>query len=144
MSLRTLWWCIKRPSPEEGQTLRAYYAGILPLAQRASGFHDQWLDLRNLAEDDQQLANAASVHRWETTRLVDELRAQTPPARARPIHGNLVACLNDFSHAFQLLATGTRYHRTEALCDGQALLVDCGARLQRVCQALSTSQPTSS
>jgi hypothetical protein len=132
VSLRTLWRRFRKPSEQEVQEIRDFRATALPAVRRAQGHLDRWLKTRDEEPDNEQLANAASVHRWELARLTQEVRQQTPPPRAQALHAELAACLDDYSRAFHLLGTGERYNRSDTVCDGQALLVDTGTRLQRL------------
>jgi len=85
---------------------------------------DEWGALREVEADNARLANAAAVNRWELMRLAHDVEQLEPPRSLvnlhRDVHNAVIGC----ARACQLLANGYRFHKSEAVCDGQALLVE--------------------
>jgi hypothetical protein len=46
------------------------------------------------------------------------------PRALSDVHRDVVNAVTGCARAFQLLANGYRFHKSEALCDGQALLLE--------------------
>ena len=114
-----------RPSrPDERRAQRAYCEHIYAIARRVRVIFDDWVQLREVEPDNMRLANAAAVDRWELMRLSKTVERLHAP---RPASGNQRAvqeALVGAARACQLLANGYRSHKSEAVCDGQALLVE--------------------
>jgi hypothetical protein len=85
---------------------------------------DGWIHLREVEPDHARLANAAAVSRWELMRLAQQIEQLDPPRSLssvqHDVHNAVVGC----ARACQLLANGYRFHKSEAVCDGQALLIE--------------------
>ncbi len=112
----------RRPKPEELEALREYHAQTAPLIERVRSMHDEWYTKSEVAAEKVRLANIASVNRWEVVRMGEQVEGLAAPPLAGGSHRDIVSALKDAARAYQLLATGHRYHRSEALCDGQTLL----------------------
>ena len=116
---------IRRPQTLEDQRAERAYAGeVREAVLHVRQMFDQWVALREVEPDNARLANAAAVNRWDLMRLaahVQELSAPRSLTNAqRHLHTHIVSC----ARACQLLANGYRFHKSEAVCDGQALLVE--------------------
>jgi len=109
---------------QEQHAERAYRAEVEQIADRMQTTLDDWVRMREVEPDNMRLANAAAVNRWELMRLAREAEQLEPPRKLasvqREVHGSVVAA----ARACQLLANGYRFYKSEAVCDGQALLVE--------------------
>ena len=85
---------------------------------------DDWIAVREVEPDNSRLANAAAVNRWELMRLVTEVEALEPPRSLTALHREVVNAVSGAARACQLLASGYRSHKSVAVCDGQALLLE--------------------
>ena len=122
-----------RPLPAaEAEALAAYRERLAPTAHRVGSVRDEWLEAAARDPVDMQLANTASVHRWELSRLLAEVDALEPPPVAASAHQQVRRALEDAARGCQLLATGSRSHKSEAICDGQVLLVGAAESLERL------------
>ncbi len=124
MSLEAILHRLRPPRREELEALRVYRGQLRNVLARARGIHAEWLALAEVATDELRLANVASVNRWELLRLGEQVDALTPPRRAEAAHRAIQRAIGEAARAYQLLATGQRFHKSEAVCDGQALLLD--------------------
>ena len=59
-----------------------------------------------------------------TGRAAQEVEALDPPRSLAGVHRDVQNAVISAARACQLLANGYRFHKSEAVCDGQALLVD--------------------
>jgi hypothetical protein len=80
--------------------------------------------LREVESDYARLANAAAVNRWELLRMAHDLEQLEQPRSLSSLHREVHNALIGSARACQLLANGYRFHKSEAVCDGQALLVE--------------------
>jgi hypothetical protein len=71
-----------------------------------------------------RLANVAAVNRWELMRLANEAELLEPPRKLGSVHRDMQEAVIGAARACQLLANGYRFYKSEAVCDGQALLVE--------------------
>jgi hypothetical protein len=85
---------------------------------------DDWVAVREVETDNSRLANTAAVNRWELMRLVREVDSLEPPRSLAGVHRDVLNAVVGAARACQLLANGYRSHKSEAVCDGQALLVE--------------------
>jgi hypothetical protein len=108
-----------RPSREE---LAAYASEVVPTLVRAERLYQDWFEQAALFADGEKLANAAAVHRWEAATLGQGLGRVTPPPALARAHAEVIAALQMASRAAQLLSSGSRYHNSNAVCDGQTHL----------------------
>jgi hypothetical protein len=94
------------------------------MAGRLHAMFDDWGSLREVEPDNARLANAAAVNRWELMRLAREIEQLEAPRSLANIHRDVHNAVVGSARACQLLANGYRFHKSEAVCDGQALLVE--------------------
>jgi hypothetical protein len=121
-ALAALGRLFKRTPPPSPVELLAYAHQVVPSLERAEHLYHEWFEQVSLFVDNEKLANAAAIHRWETATMGQRLaRLEAPPLLARP-HAELVAALRLASRAAQLLSNGSRFHSAGAVCDGQTLL----------------------
>ena len=124
MALATFLQLLRSNSLQERRAQRLYRTEVLQIAARVQGIFDDWLLLREVEPDNAQLANAAAVNRWELMRLLKSAEALEPPRSLAGIHRDVHNALVGSARACQLLANGYRVYKSEAVCDGQALLVE--------------------
>jgi len=127
MSLRPFRWLsslFHRPPEPEPEAVEDYRAAILPLLERAERLYQQWLEDVETVSDSERLANIASTQSWELATLSERLQACTPPEALAGTHAKCTEAFRLTRRAGQLLSTGYRYHSSDALCDGHALLDD--------------------
>jgi hypothetical protein len=112
------------------QTLQEQHAQVLyrtqvqQIAGRVRMTFDDWVRLREIEPDNMRLANAAAVNRWELMRLASEAELLEPPRKLSNVQRGLQEAVIAAARACQLLANGYRFYKSEAVCDGQALLVE--------------------
>ena len=125
-------------SPADRAQIQEYRGAVKPAISRACTVRDAWLDAVLIEREAGRLANAASVYRWELARLAQTLDAMEPPRRVVRLHDRLQSAVFDTSRACQSLANGHRFYNSDAVCDGQALLIDAVDRVDRLAQDLDT------
>jgi hypothetical protein len=113
----------RRLSPDEKSALRAYRAQSEPILQQIRASRDAWVVALRDQEDGERLANQAAVYRWETGRLAEQFAALESPPVALEEHRQLAEAVNNVTRAYHLLANGTRFHKSDAVCEGQDLLL---------------------
>jgi hypothetical protein len=114
-----------RPTPLPDQhAQRLYRARAQQFASRVRAVFDDWVAVREVETDNSRLANTAAVNRWELMRLVREVDSLEPPRSLAGVHRGVLNAVVGAARACQLLANGYRSHKSEAVCDGQALLVE--------------------
>jgi hypothetical protein len=130
-----------RPQSDSRQQLeRAYREQVVRVAQRVRAVFEAWADMRQIEPDYALLANAAAVQRWELMRLAQEVEAYSPPRGFSGAQRDLLERTVEAARACQLLANGYRSHKSEAICDGQALFVDTLASLERMAKQMDLAQ----
>lgn len=93
---------------------------------------DDWLSLREVESEYAQLANAAAVNRWELMRLAKSAEKMEAPRGLNGTQRDVQNAMLGSARACQLLANGYRFHKFEAVCDGQALLVETVADINEL------------
>jgi hypothetical protein len=141
MPFRALIQRLRPTTPEQQLALEVYRHQTSALVARASHMRDEWLSLSQLEPDSERLANIAAVNRWELARLHEQHEQEAAPRLAAGQQQTVLAALADLARAFQLLANGHRFHKSDAVCDGQVLLVETVDRLTAVQQRLAALQP---
>jgi hypothetical protein len=121
---------------EDQRAQRIYRSEVEDIVTRVHEMFDGWLRLREYESDNFELANAASVNRWELMRLVKLTERLNPPRSLNTAHRDLQNAVVGAARACQLLANGYRSHKSEAVCDGQALLVETVANLSELVDRL--------
>jgi hypothetical protein len=124
VALATFLQLLRPQSLQEQRAQRLYAAQIQQLAARLRAIFDDWGVLREIEPDNGRLANAAAVNRWELMRLAEEVERFDPPRSLFNVQRNVQSAIIGAARACQLLANGYRFHKSEAVCDGQALLVE--------------------
>jgi hypothetical protein len=137
VALATLLQRLRPTSLEDQRAQREYRAELERMASKLQAMFDDWLSLREYLSDNGELANAAAVNRWELMRLVKVAEHLTPPRSLASIHREVHHALVGAARAYQLLANGYRGHKSEAVCDGQALLVETVADLNGLLDQLT-------
>jgi hypothetical protein len=116
-----------KASPVE---LRSYGQVVIPIAGRLENLYTRWRQDLELVSAEDELANAASIRRWEAAGLLDRLRPIQPPPPLTRTHNELEAVITDTARASQLLSNGYRFTSSRARCDGQALMLECQERFE--------------
>jgi hypothetical protein len=129
---------IGSPRRADAHVLGAYRVRVLDAAEHVRRACEAWDGLRQVEPDNARLANMAAVNRWELVRLLRQLERLHVPEMVSRLHTELSDALGDAARAWQLLANGYRSHKSEAVCDGQALLVEAAAAVQVISQQLET------
>ena len=124
MALATFLQLLRPQTLQEQRAIRGYRVQVQHMADRLQAIFDEWSALREVEPDYARLANAAAVNRWELMRLAQEVEALDPPRSLAGVHRDVQNAVISAARACQLLANGYRFHKSEAVCDGQALLVD--------------------
>jgi hypothetical protein len=132
VALATFLQLLRPPSLEEQRAQRLYRAEAERISNRLRVIFDNWLSLREVESDNFQLANAAAVYRWEVMRIVKETERLEPSRSMSAMHRDVQNALVGAARACQLLANGYRFHKSEAVCDGQALLVETVADISEL------------
>ena len=125
MALATFLQLLRPPSlAQERRAQRLYQVAAQRMALRMRTVLDDWLALREVEADYNLLANSAAVNRWELMRLAREAEQLIPPRSVASLHRDIHNAVVGGARACQLLANGYRSHKAEAVCDGQALLLE--------------------
>lgn len=124
MALATFLQLLRPRSLQDQRAQRMYSAHARQIATRLRAIFDDWVAMRELEPDNGRLANTAAVNRWELMRLAREVEGLDPPRSLIGMHRDVQNAVINAARACQLLANGYRFHKSEAVCDGQALLVD--------------------
>jgi hypothetical protein len=138
VALATFLQLLRPQTAEERHALRLYRAEVQQISTRLRRIQDEWLALREVESDYAQLANAAAVNRWELMRLLKTAEGLEPPRSVSNLHRDVHNDLVGAARACQLLANGYRFHKSEAICDGQALLVETVDDLNALADQLQT------
>jgi hypothetical protein len=120
----------------EQRAQRAYQNEVEDVVKRVQTIFEAWLDLREHESDNSELANVAAVNRWELMRLAKSIEHLSAPRSLSGIQRELHNAVVGAARACQLLANGYRGHKSEAVCDGQALLVETVADLSALSDQL--------
>jgi hypothetical protein len=124
VALATFLHLLRPNSIPDEHAERLYRARAQQLASRVRAVFDDWVAVREVEPDNSRLANTAAVNRWELMRLVSEVEHLEPPRSLAGVHRDVLNAVIGAARACQLLANGYRSHKSEAVCDGQALLVE--------------------
>jgi hypothetical protein len=136
MALATWLQRLRPLSAEEQHTQRVFRGQVLDCATRVRQLLTDWEALREIESDYARLANAAAVSRWELLRLVQRTETEPPPRPLQDAQRQLLSQLLTAARACQLLANGYRSGKSEAICDGQALLLDSVQSLESLVNAV--------
>ncbi len=132
MALATFLHLLKPARLQEQQVKRQYRSEVQQLAARMKSVFEEWLTLREVETDNAQLANAAAVNRWELMRLAKSAEHLQPPRNLMNLHRDIHNAVIGAARACQLLANGYRFHNSEAVCDGQAMLLETVADINEL------------
>jgi hypothetical protein len=109
---------------EDQRAQRIYRGHVLDVVAQIRQIFDKWVALREIEPDYARLANTAAVNRWELMRLVERIDRLQPPRVLNSAHRTMLTSVTASARACQLLAVGYRFHKSEAICDGQSLLLE--------------------
>jgi len=124
LALGSILQLLRPQTLQEQHAQRAYRTQVQHIATRVSATFDDWVRLREIEPDNMRLANAAAVNRWELMRLASEAELLEPPRKLASVQRGVQEAVIGAARACQLLANGYRFYKSEAVCDGQALLVE--------------------
>ncbi|MDQ3809578.1 MAG: hypothetical protein M3336_04740 [Chloroflexota bacterium] len=130
MALATFLQLLRPHSLEDERAVRVYRDHAQHVTERVREVFDSWVRLREVEPEYVRLANTASVNRWALLRLADQVERLRPPRRLGGVHRDLLEAVRAAARACQLLANGYRFHKSDAICDGQALLLDTVQELE--------------
>src|SRR4051794_21091178 len=80
---------LKPQTVQEQRARRLYVAEAQKIAARVCRAFDEWNALREVEPDNERLANAAAVARWELMLLVKESEQLVPPRSSFRTHRDL-------------------------------------------------------
>jgi hypothetical protein len=124
VALATFLQLLRPQTLQDQRAQRLYGALAQDTAARLQHAFETWVELREIEPDYARLANAAAVNRWELMRLAREVEQFEVPRSLVSAHRNVLNRVLGAARACQLLANGYRFHKSEAICDGQAMLLD--------------------
>ncbi|MDQ6672160.1 MAG: hypothetical protein M3069_15690 [Chloroflexota bacterium] len=124
MALGSILQLLRPQTLQEQRAQLAYRAEVEQIARRMSTALDDWVRMREIEPDHVRLANTAAVNRWELMRLASQAELLEAPRKLASVHRDVHDCIGAAARACQLLANGYRFYKSEAVCDGQALLVE--------------------
>jgi hypothetical protein len=123
-ALAALLQFIRPQTLQERHAQRAFTGELEQIASHLRRVFDDWVAMREIEPDNARLANAAAVNRWELMRLARHAEELDPPRSLLNFQRDAHNAVIGAARACQLLANGYRFHKSEAVCDGQALLVE--------------------
>ena len=124
MALGSILQLLRPQTLQDQHAQRVYRTQVQQIAGRLRDTFDSWVRLREIEPDPMRLANAAAVNRWELMRLASEAELLDPPRKLSNVHRDVQEAVFGAARACQLLANGYRFYKSEAVCDGQAMLVE--------------------
>ena len=132
MALATFLQLLRPRTLDEQRQHREYCAHVHAVSSRVRAIFDAWVDMREVEGDYARLANASAVNRWELMRLAKQSERVHAPRALTDVHRDASQAVTASARACQLLANGYRFHKSEAICDGQALLVEAVQDLENL------------
>jgi len=124
LALGSILHLLRPQTLQERRAQRVYQTQVQEIASRIRVAFDDWVRMREIEPDNTRLANAAAVNRWELMRLASEAELLEPPRKLANVHRDVLDAVVAAARACQLLANGYRSHKSEAVCDGQAMLLE--------------------
>jgi hypothetical protein len=115
---------------EDQRALRVYRGHVEAISTRVRDVFEAWNAAREIEPDYMRLANTAAVNRWELMRLAKQTERLQAPRMLGGTHREVLAAVTASARACQLLANGYRFHKSDAICDGQAMLVETRQALE--------------
>jgi hypothetical protein len=140
MSLSAFIQRLRPDTTEEVLALVEYQRHASTVVERVRAMGDEWQARTQLESDSERLGNAAAVNRWELARLIERQQQEPAPRLATTAARHLRIALHELTRSFHLLANGHRSHKSDAVCDGQALLVQALADLDDAHKELTAVQ----
>jgi hypothetical protein len=138
VALATFLQLLRPQTLEEQRALRTYRTEVQQVANRMRATFDSWIHTREIEPDHARLANAAAVSRWELMRLAQQIEALDPPRSLANVQREVYNAVTGCARACQLLANGYRFHKSEAVCDGQMLLIQTVKSINDLAEHLQT------
>ena len=138
VALATFLQLLRPQTLQEQRAIRGYRVQVQHMADRLQAIFDEWSALHEVEPDYARLANAAAVNRWELMRMARDADQLEPPRSLSNVHRDVQNAVVGCARACQLLANGYRFHKSEAVCDGQALLVETVADIADLLAQIQT------
>jgi len=130
LALATFLQLLRPRTLEEQRQLREYCAHVHAVSGRVHLIFEAWVAMREVEGDYARLANASAVNRWELMRLARDAERVHAPRMYADVHRDVAEAVLGSARACQLLANGYRSHKSEAICDGQAMFVEAVQALE--------------
>ena len=124
MALATFLQLLRPRTLDEQRQHREYCEHVHAVSGRVRSIFDAWVAMREVEGNYARLANASAVNRWELMRLAKQSERVYAPRALSDVQRETSQAVTASARACQLLANGYRFHKSEAICDGQALLVE--------------------
>jgi len=124
LAIATFLQLLRPQTLEDQREQRIYSTQVLNVITQIREVFDGWNSTREIEPDYARLANTAAVNRWELMRLAAQVEEMQAPRLLSGAHRNVLAAVTSSARACQLLAVGYRFHKSDAICDGQALLLE--------------------
>jgi hypothetical protein len=118
------------------EVLGPYGEAIGPILQQLGRIYPHWRAALEREALEDELANIASIQRWEAAGLAERLQAQQAPAPLARQQAELQSIASHTARAAQLLSNSYRFHHSSTRCDGQALMLDVEERFQALRRTL--------
>jgi len=138
VALATFLQLLRPQTLQEQRAIRGYRAQVQQMTDRLQAIFNEWGTLREVEPDYARLANTAAVNRWELMRMARDADQLEPPRSLSNMHRDVQNAVVGCARACQLLANGYRFHKSEAVCDGQALLVETVADIADLLSQIQT------
>ena len=132
MAIASFLQLLRPQTLEDQRALRVYRGHVEAISTRVRDVYDSWNVAREIEPDYMRLANTAAVNRWELMRLAKQAERLHAPRMLGGTHKDLLAAVVASARACQLLANGYRFHKSDAICDGQAMLVETKQALEDI------------
>lgn len=100
--------------------------------QSAVGAGQRLLESLRQSVDNEPLANAASICRWELLVLRERVRGASVPPRLKPLQMGAIRDLDAAASAAHMMGNGYRFHNLDRICQGGESLETQLAALDRL------------
>jgi hypothetical protein len=130
LALATFLQLLRPRTLDEQRQLREYCTHVDGVSGRVHAIFEAWVVMREVEGDYARLANASAVNRWELMRLARDVEHVRAPRTLADVQRDVAEAVLGSARACQLLANGYRSHKSEAICDGQAMLVEAVQALE--------------
>jgi len=132
-------WSLWRTGNDEPEERVETPPALVDCLEKATDVGRRFAEQVAASSDQQPLANAASICRWEILQLRDRVAELEVPPPHQPVHTEVVRRLDHAAAAARLLSSGHRFHNLERICDGGQALDDNLAALTALKERLARS-----